>query len=150
MRAKLPGIAMVAAVLCAPVLLRADLQQAKAETNLEKRSKLALDNADSALKRAREAYRSGDIDKAREAAGEALESVELCRVSLVATGKDPRRNPKWFKRAELQTRDLLRRIEAAQQEMSYVDRPMLDSLRAKTQQVHDELLTGLMEGNKRK
>ena len=34
--------------------------------------------------------------------------------------------------------------------MSYLDRPMLDKLKARVEQVHDELLLGVMEGKKKK
>ena len=33
--------------------------------------------------------------------------------------------------------------------MSYTDRPLLDRVKARVQQVHDELLLGLMEGKKK-
>ena len=62
------------------------------------------------------------------------------------TGKDPRRSPKWFKKAEIDTRELLKRLEAFDHEMSFSDRPMLEKVKAKVQQVHDDLLVGLMEG----
>ena len=127
-------------------VLRADLQQAKAEPNLEKRSKLALDNAAQALKAAREAYAKGDIAQVKELAAEIGESVQLADTSLRETGKNPRKSPKWFKRAEIATRDLLRRLDAFQQEMSFADRAFLDPVKAKVQKVHDKLLLGVMEG----
>ncbi len=37
--------------------------------------------------------------------------MDLAYSSLKETNKDPRRNPEWFKNAEIATRDLLRRIE---------------------------------------
>jgi hypothetical protein len=70
--------------------------------------------------------------------------VELVAHSLKETAKNPRNHPKYFKRAEIGTRDLLRRMETFQQEMSYADRPTLDALKAYVQQTHDDLLTGLM------
>ena len=36
-----------------------------------------------------------------------------------------------------------------QQEMDFSDRPMLDKVKTKLQQVHDDLLVGLMEGKKK-
>ena len=129
--------------------LRADLDQAKAEPNLEKRSKLALDNAEQALKAAREAYAKGDIAQVKELAAEIGESVQLADTSLRETGKNPRKSPKWFKRAEIVTRNLLRRLDSFQQEMSVADRPMLDAVKAKVQQVHDGLLLGVMEGKQK-
>jgi len=127
-------------------LLRADLAQVKAEPNLEKRSKLALDHAEATLKDARNGYGNGDMAKSTALIAEVRESVELAEQSLKETGKNPRKSPKYFKKAEIQTRALLKRIEAFQDEMSVNDRPSLDLLRAKVQQVHDDLLMGIMEG----
>src|SRR6266542_279527 len=127
-------------------LLRADLAQVKAESNLEKRSKLALDHAELTLKAARAAYNNGDAEKTGNLIGEVRSSVELAETSLKETGKNPRRSPKYFKHAEIATRALLKKIEALQDEMNVADRPMLDPLRAKVQQVHDDLLMGIMEG----
>lgn len=129
--------------------LHADLKQVQAEPNLEKRSKLALENAAAALQAAREAYRNGETEKIAPLIVEVQESVDLAYSSLKQTNKDPRRNPRWFKNAEIATRDLLRRIESFQQEMSFAERPSLDKVKDTTQQVHDDLLMGLMEGKKK-
>jgi hypothetical protein len=138
--------AVLAGVLASAGWLRADLKQAMAEPNLEKRSKLALENASAAYQTARAAYDSGENEKVSAAATEITESVDLAYTSLMKTGKDPRRSPKWFKQAEIETRNLLRRIETFQQQMSFADRDLLDKTKAKVQQVHDDLLVGLMEG----
>jgi len=129
-----------------PSLLRADLAHIKAEPNLEKRSKLALDYAEATLKEARNVYGNGDMAKSTALIGEVRESVETAEQSLKETGKNPRKSPKYFKKAEIETRALLKRIEAFQDEMSVNDRPALDPLRTKVQQVHDDLLMGIMEG----
>jgi hypothetical protein len=143
------GLLLAILSLGAAVAWPADLKQAQAEPNLEKRSKLALENAAAALQSARDAYREGDNDKTAALAAEVQVSVELAYTSLEQTRKDPRKNPKWFKSAEMRTRDLLRKIESFQQDMSFTDRPLLDKLKEKTQQVHDSLLLGLMEGKKK-
>ena len=127
----------------------ATLDEALAEPNLEKRSKLALDNAVLATKAAREAYRAGDVQKTSTEAEQIEKSVDLAYESLRQTGKDPRRSPKWFKRAEIETRSLLRKLEDFQQEMGFNDRGILDKVKTRIQQVHDDLLTGLMEGKKK-
>jgi len=127
----------------------ADLSQVSAEPNLEKRSKLALDNAVAALKEAREAYNAGDMQKVTVKASEVQESADLAFTSLVKTGKDPRKSPKWFKRAEIESRDLLRSIETLEHDMSFDDRVILEKAKQKVQQVHDDLLTGLMEGKRK-
>jgi hypothetical protein len=140
---------LMAALACSFALagsLRADLKQAQAESNLEKRSGLALDNAAARLKDARQAYDKGDTAQVAKDAAEMRDSVDLAFESLKQTGKDPRRSPKWFKRAEIETRDLARKLESFQEQMDYTDRPMLDAVKARVQQVHDDLLVGLMEG----
>jgi len=129
--------------------LRADLQAAKAEPNLEKRSKLALDNALQALQDARAAYAQGEDARLDALAKEILESVELAETSLRETGKNARKSPKWFKRAEIETRDLMRRLDAFQREMNVADRPRLDAVKAKVQQVHENLLFGIMGGKEK-
>ena len=126
--------------------LRADLKQALAERDLGRRSKLALDNAEAALKAARGAYDLGDTEKVAAGIGEIVESVDLASDSLNQTGKNPRNSPKWFKQAEIQTRDLLKRLDTFQRDMSFSDRPMLDKAKNRVQEVHDSLLLGLMEG----
>ena len=137
---------LAAVSLLAAGTLRADLKPALAEPNLEKRSKLALDNAASAFKALREAYQKGDNEQLTAYAAEIQESVDLAYTSLEQTGKNPRKSPKWFKQAEIDTRALLRRLEGFQQDMNFADRPLLDKVKARVQEVHDELLTGLLEG----
>jgi hypothetical protein len=125
------------------------LEQARAEPNLEKRSGLAMDNAVAAMRQAREAYKAGDMMQVAAKAKEIQESVDLAYTSLMQTGKDPRRSPKWFKRAEIQTRDLLRSMEGLEHDMSFEERAVLENPKEKVQQAHDNLLTGLMEGKKK-
>ena len=127
-----------------------ELDAVRAEANLEKRSKLALDNAASALRSAREAYQAGDTATVTTKTDEIGESVDLAYNSLTETGKNPRKSPKWFKHAEMETRELTRRLEDFAQQMNYNDRAILDKTRARVEQVYDELLTGLMEGRKKK
>ncbi|MGC9945631.1 MAG: hypothetical protein ABSF64_04485 [Bryobacteraceae bacterium] len=144
---------MISRLLLAIVILsgplRADLDQAKAEPNLGKRSALALDHAFDALTLARDAYTKGQNAEVEKWVKEVNESVELAETSLHETGKNPRKSPKWFKRAESSTRDLSRRLDAFQRAMDLSDRPMLDSVKAKVQQVHDDLLEGVLEGKQK-
>ena len=123
-----------------------ELSQVKSEPNLEKRSRLALEHADATLKEARNVYEKGEAGKTNKLIAEVRESVELAEQSLKETGKNPRKSPKYFKKAEIDTRALLKRIEGFQDEMNVNDRPSLDPLRSKVQQVHDDLLMGIMEG----
>ena len=143
----LPVILLMA--LAPAGVARADLKTALAERDLGKRSKLALDNALSALKQARAAFEKGESEKLSAAVEEVQESVDLAHDSLKSTGKDPRRSPKWFKHAEIETRDLLKKVDTLQRDMNFQDRAVLDKLKARVQLVHDELLLGLMEGKKK-
>src|ERR1039457_3507348 len=137
------------ALLLVPGIVRADLKRAMAEPNLEKRSGLAMENAAAALKAAREAYDKNDSDLTAKDLAEIQESVDLAYDSLVQSGKNPR-NSSCSKKAEISTRDLSRRLESFQEQMSYSDRPMLDKVKADVQKVHDDLLMGVMEGRKKK
>jgi hypothetical protein len=123
-----------------------DLEQARAEPNLEKRARLALENASSQLEAARAAYDKDDTAAVSAAAAELQQSVDLAFTSLTDTHKDPRKSPKWFKFAEIQTRNLLRKLDTFQHDMSFQDRPMLDKVKEDIQEVHEKLLLGLMEG----
>ena len=147
-----PGVhlALLLGVLALVPAAWADLGAARGEPDLEKRSGLALDNADRALKSAREAYGNGDLKDTAVRIQEVEESVQLAEASLKQTGKDPRRSPKWFKRAEIRTNDLLRKLDAFNRQMSYADRDLLAKVTAKVRQVHEDLLVGIMEGKKRK
>lgn len=143
------AVAAAVVALALPVSVRADLARALAEPNLEKRSQLALENARAAYKSARAAYDKGDNTQSAADIREIEESVELAFTSLTKTGKDPRRSPKYFKKAEIETRELLKRLDAFEHDMSFNDRQMLQEVKAKVQNAHDDLLEGLMEGKRK-
>src|SRR5665213_1858934 len=88
-----------------------DLAAIQQEPNLERRSQLAMDYAGTALDAARTAYQSSDLEKTKTSLSEVGSAVDLAYDSLQQTGKEVRRDSKFFKRAELSTRQLLRRIE---------------------------------------
>ena len=145
-RARGGWVAAVALIALAGSSSSADLSQARAEPNLEKRAKLALDESAAALATARVDYEHGDTEKVAADAAGIVDSVDLAFLSLTQTGKDPRKSSRWFKYAEIQTRDLLRKLDTLQRDMNFTDRPMLDKTKVEVQQVHDKLLLGLMEG----
>ena len=145
---RLPWRAVLAVALAAAPAW-ADLSAARAEPNLEKRSRKALDNAEQAAAAARQAYRDGDLKPALAALEEVGESVLLAHESLKQTGKNPSRSPKHFKNAEIKTRGLLRRLDDFRLEMSIDDRETLDRVWAVIDQVHRELLQGIMGGKKK-
>ncbi len=139
-------VALVALVWMTGGSRAADLARARAEPNLEKRARLALAESDAALEAARADYQQGYADKVAADAAQIVAAVDLAYLSLDQTGKNPRKSPRWFKYAEIQTRELLRKLDTLQHDMSYSDRPLLDITKAEVQRVHDKLLMGLMEG----
>ena len=114
------GLAVLSMVLTGS--LKADLKRALAENNLE-RSALGwrwntLPQRTSVPARPMNA----EMSHRWPLLPTKLESVKLAHTSLTATGKDPQ--PEWFKRAEIATRDLLRKLESFQQAMSFSDRSL--------------------------
>lgn len=126
-------------------LLAIDLTAVKHEPNLERRSEMALDNATTAVGACSDAYKTGDLDKTKSQATEIEESVTVAFDALHETGKDARRSPKYFKHAELITRQLLRRLDGLIESMSSSDRPILLIVRDRISDMHDELLSDMMK-----
>ena len=84
------------------------------------------------------------MDASRAALGEVVAGVELSYDSLMATGKDPRRNSKPFKNAEKSTRQILRRLDNLSDLMSAFDRGAVDPVQRTVSDIHDKLITGIM------
>jgi hypothetical protein len=140
-------ICLAAGWLAAGAVL-ADLDAVKAEPNLEKRAKKALENADAALSQAKLDYRNNEFEKSHAALEEVQESVDMAYESLLKTGKKPGNSPGQFKHAELKTRALLRQLEDFRHDMDVADHGALDKVKADVQKVHDDLLLGILERKK--
>jgi len=134
--------------LSVPILWAVDLNSVQQEPNLEKRNQLAIECANSALDTARTAYQANELDKTRASLDEAAEAVGLSYESLKQTGKEARRDPKLFKRTELATRQMLRRIEGMAEAMNFEDRALLDKLRERVTAIHENLLQDIMAKKK--
>jgi hypothetical protein len=130
------------------LVLALDLNSVKQEPNLERRSDLALDHANEQLDTAREAFNSNDNSKMQSALAEITDSVNLSYQSLLDTGKDARRSPKFFKRAELRTRDLVRRLEGLEHAVDVDSRAYVDRVKDRVSEIHDELLKSIMSKKK--
>jgi len=131
------------------LLLLADIESIRNEPNLERRSELALVNAGTAMDAARDTYRAGEVAKTQAALEEINASVDVCYDSLVESGKDPHKHPKFFKIAELKTRELLRRLEDMHRAVGMEDRPMVAKVRDNVSDIHDKLLSGIMTKRKK-
>jgi hypothetical protein len=125
----------------------ADLAAVKAEPDLNRRSELALLNADEKIDAARVAYQAGN--EAEEAADieEVAESVTLAYASLEQTHGAPRKS-KYYKRAELKVSALMRRLSGFRDEVSFDFRARVDGVLKTISDVHDELLSDIMSRKK--
>lgn len=125
----------------------ADLAAIKAEPDLNRRSELALMNADEKLDAAHQAYMAGD--DAAEAADirEVGDSVALCYESLEQSHTAPRKS-RYYKKAELRVSALMRRLSGFRDEVNFDFRPNVDAVLKKVSDIHDELLSDIMSRKK--
>jgi hypothetical protein len=129
------------------ILAFADLAAAKAEPDLNRRSELALMNADEKIDEARQAYQAGNEAAEQAAIQEVAESVALCYQSLEKAHGEPRKN-KYYKRAELKVSALMRRLSGFRDEVSVDFRPNVEAALKRLSDIHDELLSDIMSRKK--
>jgi hypothetical protein len=116
-----------------------------AEPNLEKRSELALNVADSSITAASKAYANPSELAAFEQHIKTVEELtQFSLKSLQDSGKRASKSPKYFKRAELKLRSLLRRISTLSDEVSAEDRPRVEAAKKVMSDVHEQLLHDIM------
>ena len=125
-------------------ILRADLDAVRSEPNLEKRSEKAMLNAEAALDSARKAYEGGDMNAVRGALTEIRDSIALTRESLDSSGKNARKSPKYFKKAELALRKLMRRLDSFRLELGVDERAPVEKLLQSAHSTHDHILEAIM------
>lgn len=126
-----------------------DLAAVKAEPNPERRANLAIDNANQAIDRAKQHYAKGKFAEAQAAVAEVRESIELCHESLRTAGRDPAKDRKQFKKVELRTNSLIRRLKDYRVETSVEDHPVIDKVITELESINDELLEGLFSRKKK-
>ena len=129
------------------LLAFADLDSLKTEPDLNRRSELALLNADEKIDQARQAYQAGDEAVEEAAMQEVAESVAICYQSLEKTRGEPRKS-KYYKRAELKVSALMRRLSGFRDEVSFDFRPNVEAVLKRLSDIHDELLSDIMSRRK--
>lgn len=129
------------------MLAFADIAEVKAEPDLNRRSELALMNADAKIDEARQAYQAGDEAAQQAAIQEVAESVTICYESLEKTRSEPRKS-KYYKRAELKVSALMRRLSGFRDEVSFDFRPNVETVLKRLSDIHDELLSDIMSRKK--
>ena len=138
---------LIAVVVFSGLLFGADAAAVKAEPNLEKRSEKALIYAGELLTAMRGELDRNDVEKIKGQLIEFQEAVDLSVDALAATGKNARRNPKFFKKAELRLRELQRRLETFKRDMGFDDRPVLDDVLAHVAKKIDALVEATLRGS---
>jgi hypothetical protein len=116
------------------------LDAVKAEPNLERRSELALTYAGEVLTNLRTDLETKEWAAVAPEIEEFRAAVDLSFAALKATGKNARRNPKYFKRAELKLRELGRRLRGLQVFLAVDDRPKMDEVIAYVEKLQDDLV----------
>ena len=129
-------------LLAAPV--PASLDQIRAEPNPERRARAGVDFAAIAERNAEASFSSGDMKEVAAQLNAMTESVEIARDALVASGKTPGRSPGLYKYAELQTGQLLVRLDDFERRMFVEDRGVLAAPKAKVEEIHDFWFDGIM------
>lgn len=120
------------------------LEPIKAEEDLEKRSKLALQYARGAVSRVEAAYKDADPETARSVLASILEAVELSQESLDETGKVARKKPKHFKRAEIGVRKLLFDLQSLERALTFDERKDLAPVIERLDEINAQLLERIM------
>jgi hypothetical protein len=124
-----------------------DLASVKAEPDLDKRSDLALANADQYIDAARQAWTGGDIKAVESALNEIRQSVELSYDSLHQSRENPRHS-KFYKRSEQKILSLLRRLKTLRDDIDVENRETVEAVMRRLQELHDLLLTDIMSKRK--
>ena len=124
-----------------------DVGTVKSEPDLERRSELALANADKQVDAAKQAYNGGDEKAEQQALVEVRELVDVSYDALEHTNKAPRRS-KYYKNAELKLTALLRRLHSFRDQVSFESREAVDDVIKRVSDVHDELLAAIMSKKK--
>ena len=129
------------------LLAFADLATVKLEPDLNRRSELALMNADEKIDAARQAYQAGNEAAEEAAIQEVADSVVLSYDSLEQTHEAPRKS-RYYKRAELKVSALMRRLAGFRDEVSFDFRPRVEAALKKLSDIHDDLLSDIMSRKK--
>lgn len=134
-------------ILALLLLAYGDIAAVKSEPDLERRSELALANADKEIDAAKQAYSGGD-DKAQEQALIDIKNlVDVSYDALEHSNKAPRKS-KYYKSAEMRLREMLRRLSSFRDQVGFESRAAVESVINRVSEVHDEVLGAIMSKKK--
>jgi len=139
---------LLLALLVLSQLAAADLATVRTEPDAEKRSEKALQAAEADFQAAKKAARDGETAVETAALTGIHDAVDLAIKSLDETGKNARRNPKYFKKAEITLRKLIRNLEDFRFAKGADERQQVEELLAFVHESHDKVLLGIMTKKK--
>lgn len=144
------SILRIAVFAAVPFLLPAaeGLEAIKADPDPQRRYRAALEYSSQQVTAARKAYEEGKPADYAAALKQAVDAVKLCDDTLREPGKNRVRNATHFKRAELKTREIIRRIEQLEKEAAVDDRAPAHAAALEIRKIHDQILTDLMGRNR--
>jgi hypothetical protein len=125
----------------------ADIASVKTETDPNRRSELALVNAEEKIDEARQAYQAGNEGAEDAAIQEVAESVTLCYASLEQAHGEPRKS-RYYKHAELKVSAMMRRLSGFRDEVGLELRPRVEAALKKLSDIHDQLISDIMSRKK--
>ena len=152
MTSRFVAIVAVAIFCAAPVFgeTPSGLEAVKREVDLEKRARLAVRYARGAVEPVADLYRDGKREEGAALLLEIQSAVELANESLKATGKPAWKKSKPFKVVEIDTRKLLRDLDDLDKKLSFDERDQLIAVRARIEELNQELLLAIMTKKKKK
>ena len=128
----------------------AQFESLKAEPDLERKARRALEFSRAQVDHVLAAYQKSEPEEGKRILDEILAAVELANEALAETGKAARRRPKHFKRAEIQTRRLIKQLDALSRNLLFDERPAVDPVRERVSEINDQLLRAIMTKPKKK
>jgi hypothetical protein len=134
-------------ILALLLLVFGDIGTVKSEPDLERRSELALANADKQIDAAKQAYSGGDDKAEQQALAEVRELVDVSYDALEHSNRAPRKS-KYYKNAELKLTALLRRLNSFRDQVGFENREAVDAVIKRVSDIHDELLAAIMSKKK--
>ena len=117
----------------------------EAETDLEQRAEDAIEFARADVDPTLAAYEEGRPEEARRRLERMVEAALLAEASLEETGKEARKRPKHFKRAEIGLRRLIRSLENVKEKLIFEDRADLDPVINQLEEIRQRLLLSILE-----
>jgi hypothetical protein len=110
----------------------------------EKRYMAAFEAAHKAIDASRTATNDAKPEEAKQLLDSAATEVESVLRILESMGKPPYKNSSNYKKAELRTREVLRRIDTLLRDAGFEEREILKSAHERVTAVHEKLLEGVM------